>query len=166
MTLRHTLLLCAAFAACAACGSVAARQAAGCASDCTNEIEPTLLAAALVQPALLGGPNFRVIPEVQVRGYMARFLIDTPYGPLTADSADLLAVRVSEIPALEALDRASKTDAFAHALAERGRKTGAAVANVVAIASLGRSTNGPANLRAPSSGAVKGERSCGKYATG
>ena len=132
MTLRHTLLLCAAFAACAACGSVAARQAAGCVSDCTNETEPTLPAPALVQPALLSGPNFRVIPEVQVRGYMARFLIDTPYGPLTADSADLLAVRVSEIPALEALDRASRTDAFAHALAERGRKTGAAVANVVA----------------------------------
>jgi hypothetical protein len=109
-----------------------ARQASGCASDCTNETEPTLLAPALVQPALLSGPNFRVIPEVQVRGYMARFLIDTPYGPLTADSADLLAVRVSEIPALEALDRASKTDAFAHALAERGRKTGAAVVNVVA----------------------------------
>jgi hypothetical protein len=132
MTLRHTLLLCAAFAACADCASVAAKQAAGCVSDCSNETEPTLPAPALVQPALLSGPNFRVIPEVRVRGYMARFLIDTPYGPLTADSADLLAVRVSEIPALEALDRASKTDAFAHALAERGRKTGTAVANVVA----------------------------------
>ncbi|HET7064893.1 MAG TPA: hypothetical protein VFI49_11525 [Rudaea sp.] len=105
---------------------------ATCAKDCTQEPEPYLNAAALVQPSLLSGPNFKVVPEVQVRGYMAHFLIDTPYGPLTADSADLLAVRVSEIPALEALDRASKTDAFAHALAERGRKTGAAVANVIA----------------------------------
>lgn len=97
-----------------------------------QEPEPYLNATALVQPSLLSGPNFKVVPEVQVRGYMAHFLIDTPYGPLGADSVDLLAVRVSEIPALEALDRASKTDAFAHALAERGRKTGAAIVNVIA----------------------------------
>jgi hypothetical protein len=85
-----------------------------------------------VQPALLSGPNFKVVPEVQVRGYMANFLIDTPYGPLRADSVELLGVRIAEIPAIDALDRASRTGAFAHALAERGRKTAAAVANVAA----------------------------------
>jgi hypothetical protein len=116
-----------------ACLLTAARIAsAACANDCVQETEPYLNATALVQPSLLSGPDFKVVPEVRVRGYMAHFLIDTPYGPLTADSADLLAVRVSEIPALSALDRASKTEAFAHALAERGRKTGAAVANVIA----------------------------------
>ncbi len=108
------------------------RASAACSVDCAQEAEPYLNATALVQPSLLSGPNFKVVPEVRIHGYMAHFLIDTPYGPLTADSADLLAVRVSEIPALEALDRASKSDAFAHALAERGRKTGAAVVNVVA----------------------------------
>lgn len=105
---------------------------ASCTRACTYEAEPFLQAPALVQSSLLNGPNYRVVPEVQVRGYMARFLIDTPFGPLTADSVELLAVRVGEIPALEALDRASKTGAFAHALAERGRKTGAAIVNVVA----------------------------------
>jgi len=89
-----------------------------------------LQAPALVQPALLSGPNFRVIPEVQIRGYMANFLIDTPYGPLRADSVELLAVRESEMPALEALDRASRTGAFAQALAARGKKTGSALVNV------------------------------------
>lgn len=113
-----------------ACAAVP-RTSTACTANCAQETEPYLNATALVQPSLLSGPNFRVVPEVQVRGYMAHFLIDTPYGPLTADSADLLAVRVSEIPALEALDRAGKTDAFAHALAERGRKTGSAIANVV-----------------------------------
>jgi hypothetical protein len=107
-----------------------AKPAAGCATDCVAEAEPTLAAPALVQPALLSGPNFHVVPEVQLRGYMAHFLIDTPFGPLTADSVDLLAVRVAEIPALEALDRASRTGAFGHAIAERGRKTGVAVAHV------------------------------------
>ena len=108
-----------------------AQMSADCAHDCGVEPEPVLQAPALVQPSLLNGPDFRVVPEVQVRGYMANFLIVTSFGPLHADSVELLAARVSEIPALEALDRASKTGAFAHALAERGRKTGAAIADVV-----------------------------------
>ncbi|MDR3388105.1 MAG: hypothetical protein P4L92_13735 [Rudaea sp.] len=102
-----------------------------CARDCAYEAEPYLQAPMLVQSSLLAGPNYRVVPEVQVRGYMARFLIDTKFGPLSADSAELLSIRIGEIPALEALDRASKTGAFAHALAARGRKTGEAVLHVV-----------------------------------
>ncbi len=116
-----------------ACACAAFARASGsCAENCAPENEPYLNASVLVQPALLSGPNFKVVPEVQVRGYMANFLIDTPYGPLRADSVELLDVRITEIPAIEALDRASRTGAFAHALAERGRKTAAAVANVAA----------------------------------
>lgn len=113
-----------------ACAEVA-RASDSCAAHCAAETEPYLNATSLVQPSLLSGPNFKVVPEVEVRGYMARFVIDTPFGPLTADSVELLAVRISEIPAIEALDRASKTEAFAHAIAERGRKTATAVVNVV-----------------------------------
>ncbi|HSE13326.1 MAG TPA: hypothetical protein VLB69_11885 [Rudaea sp.] len=133
MTSRHSPFLIAIGCALLVVGGGSrAKSTASCARDCASEPEPTLPAPALVQPSLLSGPNFRVVPEVEVRGYMAHFLIDTPYGPLTADSVDLLAVRVSEIPAIEALDRASRTDAFAHALAERGRRTGAAVIDVIA----------------------------------
>jgi len=96
-----------------------------------SEPEPFLPAAALVQPVLLSGPDFRVVPEVQVRGYMAHFLIDTKFGPLLADSVEMLAVREAEVPAIEALDRASRSEAFAHAIATRARKTGAAIAHVV-----------------------------------
>jgi hypothetical protein len=123
------LLFCGASAL--ACVTIACASVS-CAEDCAAEREPYLNATALVQPSLLSGLNFKVIPEVQVRGYMANFLIDTPYGPLHAESAELLAVRVAEIPALEALDRAGNSGAFAHALAERGRKTGSALANVAA----------------------------------
>ena len=97
-----------------------------------TEAEPFLPAAALLQPALLSGPDFRVLPEVRVRGYMAQYVIDTKYGPLRADSSEVLAVRIAELPALDALDRASRSQAFAHALAARGRKTGAAIVNVFA----------------------------------
>ena len=96
-----------------------------------SEPEPFLQAPALVQPALLSGPDFHVVPEVQVRGYMAHFVIDTKFGPLHADSVEMLAIRESEIPALDALDRASRSQAFAHAIAARARKTGAALVHVV-----------------------------------
>lgn len=112
----------------ALCAAVLAGRAG---ADEAEEAEPVLPAAALVQPALLSGPGFRVVPEVAVRGYMADFLIDTAYGPLHAGSVELLAVRIAELPALEALDRATRTGAFAHALAERGRKTGSTLANVL-----------------------------------
>jgi hypothetical protein len=112
---------------------LAADDASGaCAADCGEEREPFLKAAALVNPVLLSGPDYKVVPEVQVRGYMANFLIDTPYGPLHADSVELLSVRIAEMPALATLDRASHSGAFASALAERGRKTGSALLNVVA----------------------------------
>ncbi|MGH8042645.1 MAG: hypothetical protein ACREPN_11435 [Rudaea sp.] len=98
----------------------------------TFEPEPVLKAPALAQPALLSGPDFHVVPEVPIRGYMANFLLDTRFGPLRADSVQMLAIRVEEMPALEALDRASKTGAFVHSLAARGKKTGSAIVNVIA----------------------------------
>ena len=103
-----------------------------CVQECGYEEEPVLDAATLVQPALLSGPNFTVDPKVAVSGYMARFSITTPFGPLGADSAQLLAIRVAEIPAIEALERASHAGAFAHALAERGKKTGTSIVKVIA----------------------------------
>ena len=123
--LRYLIPSAGAAVALALAGSAAA------ASDPNSETEPYLSAVALVQAPLLSGPHFRVVPEVQLHGYMARYLIDTDFGPLTADSTELLAVRVAEIPALEALDRASKSGAFAQALATRGRKTGSAIVNVI-----------------------------------
>ena len=98
----------------------------------TYEPEPVLKAPVLVQAPLLSGPDFRVVPEVAVRGYMANFLIDTKFGPIRADSVEMLAIRIGELPAMEALDHASRTGAFATALAARAKKTGSAIVNVVA----------------------------------
>ena len=95
------------------------------------ETEPMLDAAAIVQPALLSAPNATVAPQASVHGYMARFELDTPFGPLAAESVELLAIRQAEIPAVEALERASRSGAFAHALGEKFRKTGKSVWQVV-----------------------------------
>ncbi|MDE2084053.1 MAG: hypothetical protein KGI64_04235 [Xanthomonadaceae bacterium] len=97
----------------------------------TYEPEPVLKAPLLVQAPLLSGPDFRVVPEVAVRGYMANFLIDTPFGPIHAASVEMLSIRIAELPAMEALDRASRSGAFATALTARAKKTGTAIVNVV-----------------------------------
>jgi hypothetical protein len=98
----------------------------------TFEPEPVLKAPMLVQAPLLSGPDFRVVPEVAVRGYMGNFLIDTKFGPMRADSVEMLAIRIGELPAMQALDQASRSGAFATALAARAKKTGSAIVNVVA----------------------------------
>ncbi|TDR43134.1 hypothetical protein DFR29_107142 [Tahibacter aquaticus] len=95
------------------------------------EDEPRLDAAAIVQPALLSAPNATVAPEARVHGYMARFALDTPFGPLAAESVELLAIRQAEIPAIETLEQASRRGAFAHALGEKFKKTGQSIWQVV-----------------------------------
>lgn len=119
MTFSRLLALCPLVFACSAHASDA------------FEPEPVLKAPLLVQAPLLSGPDFRVVPEVAVRGYMANFLIDTKFGPMRADSAEMLAIRIGELPAMQALDEASRSGAFATALAARAKKTGSAIVNVV-----------------------------------
>lgn len=79
------------------------------------ESEPVLDAASLVQPSLLSGPGFSVESRVEVRGYMGNFTINTSMGRLGADSVEVLAERIAEIPALEALDKMTRSEAFAKA---------------------------------------------------
>lgn len=67
------------------------------------EREPVLVSADLVEPALLTGPGYRVLPEARVVGLQARFLIETEWGLLAADSVEMLALRVGEMPQLSML---------------------------------------------------------------
>jgi len=94
------------------------------------EEEPVIDSASLVQPALLSGPGFSVDTRVELRGYMAHFTLDTPVGPLSADSVELLAEREAELPALDALDRATRSDAFLHAAGNRLADTGKVLAKI------------------------------------
>ncbi|MEO5626004.1 MAG: hypothetical protein ABIQ70_08360 [Dokdonella sp.] len=95
------------------------------------EEEGVVDAASLVEPALLSGPGFSVDPHVELRGYMAHFTLDTPVGPLTAESVELLAEREAELPALDALDKATRSDAFLHAAGNRLADTGKMLGNIV-----------------------------------
>ena len=77
-----------------------------------NENEPILDAASLVQPSLLSGPGFDVAPRVEVHGYMGNFTINTASGAMSAESVEILAERVAEVPAMEALDKITRSEAF------------------------------------------------------
>lgn len=73
---------------------------AGSAQAAYVERERRVAAAELVDAALLTGPGFRVDPEAQLSGLQARFLIHTDWGPLQADSVEMLGLRIGEMAAL------------------------------------------------------------------
>jgi hypothetical protein len=64
----------------------------------------------LIEPALLSGPLHRVAPCARIVGHMARFRIDTRWGPLEADSIELLRLRVEETTAIEMLERTGQIE--------------------------------------------------------
>lgn len=94
------------------------------------EEEPLVDAVSLVEPALLSGPGFSVDSRVELRGYMARFTLDTPLGPLQAESVEILAEREAELPALAALDRVTHSEAFLRAAGDRFAATGRSLAQI------------------------------------
>lgn len=79
------------------------------------ESEPLLAAADLVQPSLLAGPGFRVAPKASLRGLQARFVLHTEWGEVEADSVEMLALRVAEMPALGALHARDLSEVLAAA---------------------------------------------------
>jgi hypothetical protein len=97
---------------------------------CAHEREPVLDAARLVSPSLLNGPGWSVAASAPVVGYQARFTLRTRYGEIEAESVEMLAVRVAELPAVEALHEATASEAFARALGTTVAEQGRAVAQV------------------------------------
>ena len=96
-----------------------------------TEDEAVVDAVSLVQPALLSGPGFSVDPHVELRGYMAHFMLDTPVGPLNADSVEILADREAELPAIDAIEKVTRSDAFVKAAGAKFVATGVALGKIV-----------------------------------
>ena len=81
------------------------------------ETPPVLEAAELVDASLLEGPHHKVDPEARNDGFMNHFQIRSDFGDFSAESEELLAVRVHEVAALAKMAEISRTEAFADALA-------------------------------------------------
>ncbi|MEO7051063.1 MAG: hypothetical protein ABI128_05300 [Rhodanobacter sp.] len=113
--------------------TIGAAQVAAPVTDTRVQVEqePIVDAATLVQPALLSGPGFSVDTRVELRGYMAHFALDTPFGPLTAESVEILAEREAEIPALAVLDKVTRSSVFLRAASGKFAATGKAIGKIV-----------------------------------
>ena len=97
----------------------AATLAFAFASAARAEEEPVLDAAQLLQPERLSGPGWVVESRVPVRGYQARFIVRSEWGDFEADSVDLLAVRIAEMPALQKLHGTGVTAVLLESAGER-----------------------------------------------
>jgi hypothetical protein len=82
------------------------------------ESPPVLHAQDLAPAALLQGAGFQVEDAAPTDGILARFTIRSDVGVFEAYGVETLAVRVAELNALRALDRAAQTPTFAKAVAE------------------------------------------------
>lgn len=94
------------------------------------EREPVLPAAELVAPSLLAGPGWSVAPQARIVGYQARFTLRTDYGEIQAESVEMLALRVAELPAVEALHQARASEVLARSAAIAVTGQGAALAQI------------------------------------
>src|SRR5262249_47779054 len=91
---------------------------AAAASAQNYETLSDLKASALAVPALLKGPYHTVDEKVTLIGPDPNFTIRSKYGTWEARGREMLAIRVSELPAFEAVEKVSKTDEFAKAAAK------------------------------------------------
>ena len=81
------------------------------------ETPPSLPGQQLVPTSLLSGNGFHVNEPVPTDGLMAQFTIVSDVGTFPAPSEEMLRIRVAEIPAIQQLDKTSKSQVFAQALA-------------------------------------------------
>jgi hypothetical protein len=104
------LALCAALAA--APGVSQAQGKAGL------ETVPALPGTELARAPLLKGPLHKVAEPVRVEGHLGRFVIESKFGRFSVNGVNMLGVRVSELHAIEELQKVQKDSAFKDALAK------------------------------------------------
>jgi hypothetical protein len=109
--------------------SVTGAPAAWCADQ--FEKPPTLRAADAAPAALVKGEGFHLDAAVPTDGLTTRFKLRADVGVFEVHGVETLALRVSELPALRELSRASKTDTFTNALAETAKRPIKAAAQIV-----------------------------------
>ena len=102
------------------------------------EQPPVINATDLLPASALSGPGFTVAPQVPTNGAMGQYTIiadpavfHDDAGTYYVESLDMLKIRLSEIPAIEALDGMSNSSVFVQALASSAVRPVTAAANMV-----------------------------------
>lgn len=114
----------------ALCAALAAAGPAQAQGKGGFEAAPALPGAELAHAPLLKGPLHTVAEPVKVEGQLGRFVIESRFGRFSVHGANLLNTRVSELRAIEELQKVQKDSAFKDALA----KSAAGVADFAASA--------------------------------
>ena len=91
----------------------------------------TFKASALLPPALVKGPHFKVAEEVKTEGYFHEFQIASDYGAVSAEGRALLEKRLREVDSLAKLDDVSKSGVFLQAAGNSVLNVGKGVASVI-----------------------------------
>ena len=82
----------------------------------TFETPPVLAGSALAPATLLQGPLHTVAEPITLDGYFGRFVIESKFGKFSVAGVNMLAVRVNELQAIEALQEVQKSQAFQDSL--------------------------------------------------
>lgn len=98
----------------AACMTLSAR-----AEDVEN---PPLFKASEVLGAAASGPGYRVEEKVGSDGYLRVYAVETPWGVYSVHGDGMMAVRLKEIAALDAMVRTVNSKEFGDALVKAGLK--------------------------------------------
>jgi len=87
------------------------------------EVEnPPLFKASAVLGAAAQGPGYRIEERVGSDGYLRIYDVETPWGVLAVHGDAMMALRVKEISALNAMERTAASKEFGDALVKAGLK--------------------------------------------
>lgn len=85
------------------------------------EAAPTLRAADILKPEILSGANHRVLDKVSTALGRNHYIIETPWGFLSAEGDSMLMARVAEARAIAELENVSRSDEFKNGLKNAAR---------------------------------------------
>ncbi len=111
-----THLIAAALAGMLAGGAIAATEPAAAQPKAAFESAPVLAGSELAPAALLKGPLHTVAEPITLDGFFGRFVIGSKFGKFSVLGVNMLAVRVHELQAIEALQEVQKSQAFQDSL--------------------------------------------------
>jgi len=116
ITKRTTHLIAAALTWLVTAGAVVTTGLATAQPKGGFESAPVLAGTELAPSALLKGPLHTVAEPVTLDGYFGRFVIESKFGKFSIVGVNMLAVRVNELRAIEALQNVQQGQAFQDAL--------------------------------------------------
>ena len=81
----------------------------------------SISASELVNEEMMSGPHYRLEEEAFIEGYMNNYTVRSDFGTFSAESDFDLRVLIREVAAIAELQKISKTEAFAEAMANAAK---------------------------------------------